>query len=94
MKVSGESASDADQRKEMTLDLTFQGEAISGTAKISGYDDFQVTGKVLARGMEMELKNGIYWVRLTSGPKDKKIRGLYTFPAIQKKGNWEVVMVK
>jgi hypothetical protein len=75
----------------MILNLQFDGVAISGNATIAGYDAFNVSGKVFARGMELELRNGAYWIRLTSGPRERVLRGLDSFPALQRgKGKWEV----
>ncbi|MFN8389665.1 MAG: protein kinase [Bdellovibrionota bacterium] len=78
-----------DDRRAMILNLSFTGVEISGNATVAGYDSFVVTGRVLARGMELELKNGTYWIRLTSGLRDRTLRGIYSFPAVQKRGSWE-----
>ncbi len=79
-----------DERREMILNLTVQGEQLSGTANIAGFDPFTVTGRVLARGVEMELRNSSQWIRLTAGQRDRLLRGIYSFPSIAKKGNFEV----
>jgi len=80
-----------EEQRAMILNLQFDGVAISGNATIAGYDAFNVSGKVFARGMELELRNGAYWIRLTSGPRERVLRGLYSFPALQRgKGKWEV----
>ena len=78
-----------EDRLTLILNLEFRNADISGSANIAGYDPFVVSGHVLARGTEMELKNGTYWIRLTSGPQGRSLRGLFSFPAIQKKGGWE-----
>lgn len=85
-----EKEGEPNQPKAFKLEIGIVGDKISGRASLEGYEDFAVEGKVLARGMEMELRNSTYGIRLTSGLKSEKIKGLYSFPAFKKKGSWEV----
>jgi len=79
-----------DDRREMIMNLVVQGEQLSGNATIAGFDPFTVSGRVLARGLEIDLRNTVHSIRMTSGPRDRNLRGIYTFPAIQKRGNFEL----
>ena len=74
----------------MNLELHIQvsGENVSGTASIPGVGSFSVSGRVLTRGMELELK-GDNWIRLTSGPRGQVLRGRYSYPAQQQSGRFE-----
>lgn len=83
-----------DEKRNFTLEIAVSNDKVTGKATIAGFEDFSVEGKVLARGMELELRNSSYGIRLTSGLRSDRIRGLYSFPAFQKKGNWEVSSAK
>ena len=73
----------------MDLHLQISGENISGSASIPGVGEFSASGRVLTRGMEIELKGDGQWIRLTSGPRGSSIRGRYSFPAQQQNGRFE-----
>ncbi len=78
------------QQIAIDLKLDISGEKLTGSAVVSGIGELAVSGKVLARGMEIELRNDAYWFRLSSGVRSQMIRGRYTCPALQQNGRFEV----
>lgn len=74
--------------KTLRLDLSFVGQQVLGKAQLEGYPEFQVKGRVHARGLELELKNTEQGIRL-SGSGQAKLKGLFYFPSINARGGWE-----
>jgi serine/threonine protein kinase len=78
------------ERRQMILNLSFQGSAISGQGTINGFEPFVVKGSMYPRGLEIQLQNQSYWIRLTGVRRNQTLRGRYFFPAQNKRGSWEV----
>ena len=76
-------------RQRLTLDLTFEGDQIRGSANLEQLGAFQVQGKILARGLELFLRNESTSIRLTSGPRGPKLRGTSAIPGQSDRSAWE-----
>ena len=81
---------DADPVRSLSLNLDIAGKDISGSAEISGFENFRVRGKIYARGVEIEIQNSSYYLRLTGSKMGDSMRGAYSFPAKQTRGSWQV----
>jgi len=82
--------------KALVLSLeVVQEETITGSARIDGYGEFQVQGKIYPRGVEMTLKNDQYSIRLTgTRRKSDFMRGQFSFPAVSQRGAWQVKFMR
>jgi serine/threonine protein kinase len=82
-------AGGAAQPRAMIINLRTLGTDISGEATIAGFDRFNVRGRVLARGLELDLSNSNQRMRLISGRKSDSLRGRYTSSIGNARGRWE-----
>jgi hypothetical protein len=86
------SATDAGpkERRSLRLELEIAGESISGRAYIDGFAPCVVVGKIHTRGLELELQNEQYWMRLSASRRGAAVlRGQYSLPALKQRGAWE-----
>lgn len=77
------------QPRALIINLQTVGTDISGDATIAGFDRFNVNGRVLARGLELDLTNTSQRIRLISGRKSGLLRGRYTTSGGTSRGRWE-----
>ncbi len=82
------------ERRALILDLQFSDTAITGRAQIAGLGSFDVTGQVLARGLNLELRGAETQLRLSARKTDRSIRGIAAVPGTTKKGSFEVNLVQ
>jgi len=77
------------ENRIINLNLVFKDRLISGSAQVSELGSFEVRGKVLERGLEIELNGEQGYLRLSSGSKSNKLRGRYSFPSRNENGAWD-----
>ncbi len=87
IELSGE---DGRTSRTLSLNLTFTGPEISGTASIDGFGELIATGKELVRGYEVTLRGEKISLRLTSGKGDAALRGSYIAAGQPLRGTWQV----
>ncbi len=88
--VGGEG--NATTRRSLVLSLTFTGTEISGSGQVEGVGEMRVKGRVLPRGMDMELSSETSSLHLSSGMRGRSLRGRYSLPLEQKTGAWEATL--
>lgn len=81
----------AEEPRSLSLNISFSNDSVKGTASISGFDKFNVQGKVLTRGVELLLENETTRITLVGGKRDRMYRGTYSIAQEAKRGSWEVV---
>lgn len=75
----------------ITLNITFVGNTIQGTAEISGRGSFRVIGSSSQRGLEMNL-SGSTNIRLSGSTRDNALRGAYRIESSNESGTWQAVV--
>ncbi len=71
------SANGTKEQRSLVLRIRSQGELLQGSATISGFEPFRVSGKVFPRGLELELQNQTTRMRLTGVRRGNTLRGRY-----------------
>ena len=79
-----------EEREAMELNLALTGNEISGEATVTGLGSFSIYGKVLPRGLEMNLQGSAGQIRLVGVKHGATMRGRYSFPSRNTHGSWEV----
>jgi serine/threonine protein kinase len=93
-------------KAELTLEIKVIENNISGVALLQGVGQLAVSGQVFPRGLEMQLSNERYFMRLSAAKKEKGMRGRYDLSPIAQatespqgqieikaqKGQWEVFL--
>lgn len=93
---SGSLISITEDQERSVNDLEFSyrlenNDRVVGSARISSFGEFRLSGQVVARGSKFFLKNDETLITLVGGQEvDGFIRGFYVIPSEGKKGSWEV----
>jgi serine/threonine-protein kinase len=82
-----------EEQLQLWMEISFTTTEIRGRAGISGYEEFNVSGKLFERGLEMNLSNSTLGFRLSGRRRGDSLRGGY-FWAGKSPGSWEVQAVK
>lgn len=78
-----------DESHAINLQIDVDGDNISGTATIAGFEQFQVQGQLLPRGVELHLNGPALAARLSGGRREGAFKGRVTL-SDQRHGSWEV----